>query len=328
MTSQTPSPAAQRAEFQAFLSNMPVKLGSFVAADLPRSITVGEGEEKEFRKDFSPASLPWVEAYTLAKLPAPAAVAAPENQPFSEGVIRYVGETLLRTVGGTWDTDPEGGTGDGMPFIRPDSPAGEAAGQPISLISLLMTAVQQRRGDVFVTALAGALSEFGEEGAPFRSSTGIDLSAGGEKPTQVEQDHLDAFLSGVEPAIAAWIQQQGGGMEVWQYGREALDRLAADLRERYDSAGDMDDPDEQAYLAGAVRYAGEVIRRAGLGTWRFGTEASAEDPHAGQPYVRFAGTDGAEGFDVVPRQELRRTLDDASALVDAYDRATAARPAV
>ena len=65
MTSQTPSPAAQRAEFQAFLSNMPVKLGSFVAADLPRSITVGEGEEKEFRKDFSPASLPWVEALSL-----------------------------------------------------------------------------------------------------------------------------------------------------------------------------------------------------------------------------------------------------------------------
>lgn len=318
---------AKRAEFRAFLSNMPVKLGSFVEAVLPRAITVGEdGEEREFRKDFSPASLPWVEAFALTRLPSPAAVAAAENQPFSEGLVRYVGETLLRTVGGTWDIDPDGGTGHGMPFIRPDSPAGEAAGTPISLVGLLMTAVQERRGDTFVTALANALAEFGEQGTPNRSSTGIDLSAGGERPSQAEQDHLDAFLGGVEPVIAAWIHEQGGGMEAWAYGRAALERLTADLRERYSDAEAMTGQDEQAYLAGAVRYVGEVIRRAGFGTWRFAAEVPADDPRSGQPFVRFAGGDadgGAEGFDVVPWQLIRDALTDDDALVAAYDRAAA-----
>lgn len=318
---------AKRAEFRAFLSNMPVKLGSFVEAVLPRAITVGEdGEEREFRKDFSPASLPWVEAFALTRLPSPAAVAAAENQPFSEGLVRYVGETLLRTVGGTWDIDPDGGTGHGMPFIRPDSPAGEAAGTPISLVGLLMTAVQERRGDTFVTALANALAEFGEQGTPNRSSTGIDLAAGGERPSQAEQDHLDAFLGGVEPVIAAWIHEQGGGMGAWAYGRAALERLTADLRERYSDAEAMTGQDEQAYLAGAVRYVGEVIRRAGFGTWRFAAEVPADDPRSGQPFVRFAGGDadgGAEGFDVVPWQLIRDALTDDDALVAAYDRAAA-----
>lgn len=322
---------AKRAEFRAFLSNMPVKLGSFVEAVLPRSITIGEdGAEKEFRKDFSPASLPWVEAFALTRFPSPAAVAAAENQPFSEGLIRYLGETLLRTVGGTWDIDPEGGVGHGMPFIRPDTPAGEAAGEPISLVSLLMTAVQERRGDTFVTALANALAEFGEQGMPNRTSTGIDLSAGGERPSQLEQDHLDAFLGGVEPVIAAWIHEQGGGMEAWAYGRPALERLTADLRERYSDAEAMAGQDEQSYLAGAVRYAGEVIRRAGLGTWRFGAEAPADDPRSGQPFVRFAAGDGAgadgadaDGFDVVPWQLVQDALTDGDALTTAYDRAAA-----
>jgi hypothetical protein len=329
MSTETPPPAdpAEHAEFRAFLTNMPVKLSTFVDAELPDTITVEDGAEKEFVKDFSPGSLPWVEAYALTRLPGPAAVAMPENQAFSEGVMRYVGETFLRAAGGEWDFDPRGVAGHGMPFIRPDSAAGPAQGEPVSVVGLLLTAVEQRRAEVFVTALAQTLAGFGEGSTPLRSSTGMEpAGASAAPPSQSEQEFLGTFLGTVEPAVAGWVGDQANPGE-WQFDRDSLARLERQLRARYDDAAELSEEREQFFIAGAVRFVGEVLRRAGGGSWRYGAELEPDDPRAGQPFVRLstaADTAGStRSADFVPWQLLRRTLTDENALTAAYDHAVA-----
>ncbi|GAA4284521.1 hypothetical protein GCM10022261_20520 [Brevibacterium daeguense] len=330
MSTDTPQPAdaAEHAEFRAFLTNMPVKLRTFVDIELPDTITVEDGGEKEFVKDFSPGSLPWVEAYALTRLPGPSALAMPENQTFSEGVMRYVGETFLRAVGGEWDFDPRGVGGHGMPFIRPDSAAGQAQGEPVSVVGLLLTALEQRRAEVFVTALARTLAGFGEGGMPPRRSTGLEpAGASADRPSQSEQEFLDTFLGTVEPAVAAWVGDQANPGE-WQFDRASLARLERQLRARFDDAAELSAEREQFFIAGAVRFVGEVLRRAGSGSWRYGAELEPDDPRAGQPFVRISTTADAEGStrsaDFVPWQLLRRTFTGDGALTAAYDHAVAA----
>ncbi|GAA2095753.1 MULTISPECIES: hypothetical protein [Brevibacterium] len=189
MTHDPTAPAdgtAHEEAFDRFLATMPERLSSFVSAGLPASVTVGETEQ-EFVKDLSPASLPWVEAYAVSRLASPAMASAPANQRLSEDLMRYVGETFIRTLGGAWVLDPED-TEHGMPAVEVRTAAGAdsalgtetgpganadsrkgaapAEGAPtvtVSLVALLMTALRQRTGEVFVSALATAAGDPPEE---------------------------------------------------------------------------------------------------------------------------------------------------------------------
>ena len=162
--------ADQTDAFTAFLSSMDDRLNAFIAHGLPETVEVGE-EERTFVKDLSPASLPWIEAYAVSRLPSPALASAPANQRLAEDLMRYVGETFLRTLGGSWRHDPDG-PDHGMPYIEVSSPGGseDADAAPeaapgtapeagttvdVSVLGLLMTALQNRTGDVFVSALLG-----------------------------------------------------------------------------------------------------------------------------------------------------------------------------
>ncbi|HLR45281.1 MAG TPA: hypothetical protein VK065_08865, partial [Brevibacterium sp.] len=88
------TPGDQTDAFQAFLSSMDERLSAFIDHGLPETVAVGE-EERTFVKDLSPASLPWIEAYAVSRLPSPALASAPANQRLSEDLMRYVGETFL-----------------------------------------------------------------------------------------------------------------------------------------------------------------------------------------------------------------------------------------
>ena len=178
------TPGDQTDAFQVFLSSMDERLSAFIDHGLPETVAVGE-EERTFVKDLSPASLPWIEAYAVSRLPSPALASAPANQRLSEDLMRYVGETFLRTLGGSWRHDPDG-SDHGMPYV--EVPTSETADGPdptngseatddtddetppeavvtvdVSVLSLLMTALQQRTGDVFVSALLGIAGVGSEE---------------------------------------------------------------------------------------------------------------------------------------------------------------------
>lgn len=157
--------ADQTDAFTAFLSSMDDRLNAFIAHGLPETVEVGE-EERTFVKDLSPASLPWIEAYAVSRLPTPALASAPANQRLSEDLMRYVGETFLRALGGSWQHDPDG-SDHGMPYVQVPDP-GDADTDAVtdsapearvtidvSVLGLLMTALQNRTGDVFVSALLG-----------------------------------------------------------------------------------------------------------------------------------------------------------------------------
>lgn len=172
------TPADQSEAFTAFLASMDDRLSSFVAHGLPETVAVGD-DERTFVKDLTPASLPWVEAYAVSRLPSPALASAPANQRLAEDLMRYVGETFIRTLGGSWQHDPDG-PDHGMPFVRVPIPASGADADPsadaeaeagavaeaggasdaataetidVSVLGLLMTALQRRTGDVFVSVL-------------------------------------------------------------------------------------------------------------------------------------------------------------------------------
>lgn len=163
--------------FAAFLDSMDERLSTFIEHGLPETVEVG-GEERTFVKDLSPASLPWIEAYAVSRLPTPALASTPANQRLSEDLMRYVGETFLRTLGGSWQHDPDG-SDHGMPYIQVPDPGADDAAAPaeadtaadapadaatapeahvtidVSVLGLLMAALQNRTGDVFVSALLG-----------------------------------------------------------------------------------------------------------------------------------------------------------------------------
>lgn len=302
-------------EFSAFMANMPVRLSSFIAADLPDTVTLDNDEVHDFCKDLSPASLPWVEAFANSTLASPAVAVAPENQKFTENLMRYVGEVFLRGLGGAWDYDDAGVIGDGFPFVRPDSPKGEAAGEPISMIGLVMTALQARNGQVFVTRFAQELEKFGEEG-PRRSCSSMDgaTAPGVVAMEKDEREFLGTFLPTVEPGTAAWIKDQANPDE-WSFERDGMLKLGKQLVARYETLDEMITDRADFYVNGALRFAGEAFRRTGKGAWRYGTNFDVDDPRQRQPYVQFAQL----GVDVVPWAVLTSAFTDPEAPADALD---------
>ena len=149
------TPADQSEAFTAFLASMDDRLSSFVAHGLPETVAVGD-DERTFVKDLTPASLPWVEAYAVSRLPSPALASAPANQRLAEDLMRYVGETFIRTLGGSWQHDPDG-PDHGMPFVRVPIPASGADADPPADAE----AVAGAAAEASAAAEAGAVAEAG-----------------------------------------------------------------------------------------------------------------------------------------------------------------------
>ncbi len=302
-------------EYAAFLSNMDVRLGAFILADLPESFQQEDGTQAPFPKDLSPQSLPMIEHFVLSKFSTTAEVVAEENRRFVEGLIRYLGETCLRAVGGAWDHDET--TGNGLPFIRPDSEEGPLRGEPIPLVAVVLTAVEQRNGGIFTAVLNQALAGFGDSGKPRRACTGLALGLlNANNSSKDEVEFLSRFIGTVEPGIAAWTKEQADPT-LWSFDRESLERLGRQLSVRYEARDEMMAEDEISFVGGAMRFIGETIRRHGGGQWRYGAEVESDDPRYQQPYIRF--TIGDQNLDIVPWKLAQAALDDAEAIASALD---------
>jgi hypothetical protein len=301
-------------EYSAFINNMDVRLGAFVLADLPETFENEDGETVKFPKDFGPKSLPMLELFVLSKFPDTESILKTENRRFVEGLIRYLGETYLRAVGGVWDHDET--TGNGMPFIRPDTAEGPAAGEPIPLVAIVLTAVDQRSVEVFDAVLNTALEQLGEDG-PQRQSTGLSLGTlTAENSSKEEVEFLTRFVGTVEPGIAAWTKEQADP-DSWGFDRESLARLGKQVAVRYDTREDMMNDEETPFVAGAMRFIGETVRRIGFGQWRYGTELEHDDPRSRQPYIRFVI--GDQNLDLVPWRLIQAALEDSEAIAQALD---------
>ena len=302
-------------EYSAFINNMDVRLGAFVLADLPETFDTEDGDTVKFPKDFGPKSLPMLELYVLSRFSSPDEVIDPENRRFVEGLIRYLGETYLRAIGGSWDHDES--TGNGMPFVRPDTEEGPSAGEPIPLLGIILAAVDVRTAEVFTAVLGKAKENLGGDGSPKRACTGLSLGLlSTENSSEEEVEFLSRFIGTVEPGIAAWTQEQAEPAS-WTFERDSLLRLGKQLRARYDSRDEMMVEDETPYVAGAMRFIGETIRRIGFGQWRYGAELEHDDPRSGQPYIRFRI--GDQNLDLVPWRLAQTSLEDSNSIASGLD---------
>jgi hypothetical protein len=302
-------------EYSAFINNMDVRLGAFVLADLPETFDTEDGETVPFPKDFGAKSLPMLELFVLSKFPSTEAILETENRRFFEGLIRYLGETYLREIGGAWDHDET--TGNGMPFIRPDTEQGPAAGEPIPLVAIVLTAVDQRSAEVFTAVIDKAREQLGGDGSPRRKCTGLSLGMlTAENSSEEEVEFLSRFIGTVEPGIAAWTREQADPSS-WGFERESLARLGKQITARYDSPADMMNEEETPFTAGAMRFIGETVRRIGFGQWRYGTDLEADDPRRKQPYIRFVI--GDQNLDLVPWRLIQAALEDGDAIASALD---------
>lgn len=302
-------------EYAAFINNMDVRLGAFVLADLPETFENEDGETATFPKDFGPKSLPMLELFVLSKFPDTEAVLDPENRRFVEGLVRYLGETYLRAIGGSWDHDES--TGNGMPFIRPDTEEGPLKGEPIPLVAIILTAVDQRSAKIFYSVLEKAQENLGGDGRPRRQCTGLSLGAlTAENSSEEEVEFLSRFIGTVEPGIAAWTQEQADPAS-WSFDRASLNRLGKQVTVRYDTREDLMAEGETPFVAGAMRFIGETLRRIGFGQWRYGTDIETDDPRFKQPYVRFLI--GDQNLDIVPWRVMQAALEDNEAIASALD---------
>lgn len=294
---------------------MDVRLGAFVLADLPESVEEEDGTAAKFPKDFSPEALPMIEHFVLSRFSSTDEVVAEGNRRFVEGLLRYLGETYLRAIGGAWDHDES--TGNGMPFIRPDSEEGPVRGEPIPLVAVILTAVDKRTGEIFTAALEQALRGFGPSGTPKRACTGMSIGMlTAENSSREEVDFLTRFIGTVEPGIAAWTNDQAEPAS-WSFDRDSLLRLGKQLAVRYDDPEEMMAEEEVPFVAGAMRFIGETIRRHGVGQWRYGANFEKDDPRSSQPYVRFIISD--QNLDIIPWRLAQAALEDTEAIVVGYD---------
>ena len=84
-----------------------------------------------------------------------------------------------------------------------------------------------------------------------------------------------------------------------------------------DTRDEMMADDEVAFVAGAMRFIGETIRRIGLGQWRYGAGLEADDPRSKQPFIRFVI--GDQNLDLVPWRLIQAALENDDAIASALD---------
>lgn len=140
--------ADARDTFEAWLANMDNFLDD-LRASLP--------PETEVQLDYSLASLDVIEALVLAEFPHVDTCRFPESAQRLNLFAAYVGETLRKQAGGTWDIplgDPDY-VWFKLPVIRGYGPHGTGEDSPLSLVtastdrrtgSFLRRAVEKRAG--------------------------------------------------------------------------------------------------------------------------------------------------------------------------------------
>ncbi|MDN5635943.1 MAG: hypothetical protein L0G36_09915, partial [Brevibacterium sp.] len=137
-----------------------------------------------------------------------------------------------------------------------------------------------------------------------------------ENSDEEEVEFLSRFIGTVEPGIAAWTQEQADPSS-WAYERESLARLGKQVKVRYDSREEMMSEEETPFVAGAMRFIGETIRRIGFGQWRYGANLEADDPRSRQPFIRFII--GDQNLDMVPWRLTQTALEDTDSIAAGLD---------
>ncbi|WGW12638.1 hypothetical protein LWF01_02390 [Saxibacter everestensis] len=272
------SPVGEDALAQ-WLDDMSPRLYGFLDFGLPEA-----ADGKPFRKDFTVESLQGVEDYLLHRIDSPADFADPDDREFATGIIRYLGETILRRVGGQWEYDnPD--LGAGFPYLRFDGPEGELTGGTISPMGLIDQAITERSRTTFTTALTRLIDNFGPSG-PLRKCSAITSFGTGTTTPE-----LQAWLDTMDQDLGNWLRHHAPEpRDQWNFSLESLNALARDIHTRYPTLDDYDNDAGSPYLTGAQKYYGQTLIKHAGGEWTHYPFDDGDDPDenywGGYPFLR------------------------------------------
>jgi hypothetical protein len=131
-----------RDDFEQWLFDMDDALDAFRASN------------PELALDGTDASLARLERWLLGRYPSAEALTAPSEEPILDGAARYLGETMRKRVGGTWDVvldDPKFIYGR-LPIIHVPN----RANVPFSPHFTVRLALKRRTGELFTSVVEKA----------------------------------------------------------------------------------------------------------------------------------------------------------------------------
>ncbi|MGH3647518.1 MAG: hypothetical protein ACRDTM_10130 [Micromonosporaceae bacterium] len=224
-------------------------------------------------------------------------VAPARDTGFTDSVMGYVDETLIRLAGGGWGWQTDPGEYADTPLVHPDD-ALELP--PISPLRLMVQAVRARTGKEFSAAyqrLREAVARHQE-----RDPSWSPVNAQADRP---RHEWLVNWLATREAGFAGWVTESGREADTWDFSEDSLDALESLVRQRIPTLEAIDEPANTDFVQGAVWYFGEVAVRHKGATWWYvpddadsgGYEASG-NPWVGEPYVMQPGDDGHVGMPV------------------------------
>jgi hypothetical protein len=266
--------------------------------------------------DYSDSSLISVERLVSERFGVPEDVSYGEERAFLDGLVAYLGETLMRLAGGAWDwtpgDDPEGFP-HGMPLVRAD-PALDLT--PLSPVHLVQDAVRQNTGTVFAETYetwrrAVEQNKIDHPSwAPRKQPTGLDSP---EPP-----DQLAGWIDAREATQVGWFAEyaQSGALDFSPASLPALEDL---LGEVTPSTAELYSPAHRRFADGAVWYLGEVLRRGLGGRWNYqsrGDEREHGGLHLDELYLDGLAPWGSES---IPAVLIEIALDEPGHLRTRYD---------
>lgn len=269
--------------FRSWLEDMGPRLARFEDFLMPDGWVAG----------FTRDSLASLEQLMLGRWPDRRSFEDEKDVDFTDGAVRYIGESYLRLGGGGWfvDNDPSF-VFSGRPCIRLDT----LDRTPISPRNLMGALLTRRTGEVLVRVWDGQVKNLekrrlveGPGWVPRR-----DASSGTPDEPQPESPELDAWTAGM-PARIEVLRERASRSEGRQLDGSAssLPVLAEVLREDV-LAGALSEGEPSLLRDAYASYLAEVARGAAGGAWVFlPGDPQSRNPFVGRPFIERHDADGA-----------------------------------
>ncbi|MFC4627780.1 hypothetical protein ACFO6V_06000 [Promicromonospora alba] len=210
------------------------------------------------RFDYTRDSLGDLERVVLDRFAATGELTRPGRRDLVDGLVAYVGETLMRAAGGRWTWDDGAGT----PLVSADPELGL---EPVAPRALLDDAVGARTGD----RLARVLDHWAQAVADRQARTPgwrPDKERTMADPPESLEEELRDWLDLQAGSFDAWVASFGGDT-AWDFTPGTLPAVQAVLRATVSTTTDLNEPEHLRLRDGAAWYVGETFRRNLGGAW-------------------------------------------------------------
>lgn len=280
--------------FDTWVAEMDPKLSGFEMLGLPAQFTA---------RHYSRDALAQLQDVIRSRLSTAKQVSDGFETAFVDGAVRYIGQTLIRHVGGRWHyTAEQGVPWRGRPVLVLDHPA-SSEDDPVDVLGLVRETVRAPRYDWLTDA-------FDIHVRAAREHTATQPPAQ-EQPTPEPGSRLEGWLATMDEQLDAWAHGPAAPAYRWDHSLQSLDQLADWALQHFPIGEDPRKLDEplRTDLENAARYLGATLLRHHGGAWRYSeAEPSRTNPFKGQAAVTREDPETRSPVAVVPMLALAGTV--------------------